>query len=100
MESEIVETYSVKGLTFGSALMWLEANRKVSHPGWGEGVFIFLVPGSVFKVNRPPLLGIYPEGTEINYHAHIDMRTEDGQIVPWTSSHTDLLRKDWFVLPK
>jgi len=37
-------------------------------------MFVFLVPGSVFKVNRAPLLGIYPEGTEINYHAHVDMK--------------------------
>lgn len=64
--------------------------------GWnGKGMFVFLVPGSTFQVNRAPLLGIYPEGTEIKYHAHIDMRTADGQIVPWLASQTDILADDW-----
>jgi hypothetical protein len=46
-------------------------------------------------VNRPPLLGIYPEGTEIKYHAYIDMRTADGMIVPWLCSQTDMFADDW-----
>jgi hypothetical protein len=56
------------------------------------------VPGSTFKVNRPPLLGIYEDGTEINYHAHIDMKTAQGDIVPWLASQTDMLAEDWEVL--
>ncbi len=77
----------------------LKAGKKLAREGWnGKGMFIFLVPGSSFKVNRPPLLGIYPEGTEINYHAHIDMKTADGQIVPWLASQTDLLAVDWIEI--
>lgn len=67
--------------------------------GWnGEGMFIFLVKGSTFNVNREPLLSILGEGTEVNYHAHIDMRTADGTIVPWLASQTDLLAYDWEVV--
>ena len=61
-------------------------------------MFIFLVQGSEFIVNRPPLLGIYPEGTKIKYHAHVDMRTADGQVVPWLCSQTDMLAEDWEVV--
>lgn len=83
-------------LTFGEALEILKEGGKVQRKGWnGKGMFLFLVPGSTFKVNRAPLLGIYPEGTEINYHAHIDMKTVDGQIVPWLASQTDMLAEDW-----
>lgn len=83
-------------MDFGSALQEVKNGKRVSREGWnGKDMFIFLVPGSQFQVNRPPLLGIYPEGTEINYHAHIDMRTADGQIVPWLASQTDLLADDW-----
>jgi len=86
-------------MTFGEALQALKEGEKVCRSGWnGKGMFLFLVPGSTFKVNRPPLLGIYPEGTEINYHAHIDMRTADGQIVPWLASQTDLLSNDWLYV--
>ena len=58
-------------------------------------MFIFLVPGSIFKVNRPPLLGIYPKDTEIQYHAHIDMKTAQGYVVPWLASQADILDEDW-----
>lgn len=61
-------------------------------------MFVFLVQGSTFKVNRPPLLGIYSEGTEIKYHAHVDMKTVDGTIVPWVCSQSDLLAEDWYVV--
>lgn len=82
---------------FAAALRAIKEGRRMARVGWnGRGMFVFLVAGSTFKVNRPPLLGIYPEGTEIRYHAHIDMRTADGQIVPWLASQTDVLAEDWF----
>ena len=85
---------------FSDALHALKSGLRVARAGWnGKGMFIFLVPGSVFKVNRPPLLGIYPEGTEIRYHAHVDMKTADGMVVPWLCSQTDMLADDWEVLP-
>ena len=84
---------------FAVALLELKEGNKVARSGWnGKGMFIFLVPGSTFKVNRPPLLGIYSEGTEIKYHAHVDMKTADGQVVPWLASQTDLLADDWMVV--
>jgi len=84
---------------FEEALICLKNGKKVARTGWnGKDMFIFLVPGSTFKVNRLPLLGIYPEGTEINYHAHIDMKTADNKIVPWLASQTDLLSDDWVVV--
>ena len=86
-------------MDFSLALHKIKEGGKVARRGWnGTGMFVFLVPGSTFNVNRPPLLGIYPEGTTINYHPHIDMRTANGKIVPWIASQTDLLAGDWEVL--
>jgi len=83
-------------MDFSTALLALKAGEKVARAGWnGKGMFIFLVPGSVFQVSRPPLLGIYPEGTTVRYHAHIDMKTADGMVVPWLASQTDMLAEDW-----
>ncbi len=83
-------------LTFSQALEFIKAGEKMCRAGWnGTGMFVFLVPGSHFQVNRPPLLGIYPEGTEIDYQPHIDMKTADGTIVPWLASQSDLLAEDW-----
>ncbi len=86
-------------LNFGQALEALKLGKKVARNGWNEkGMFLFLVSGSTFTVNRPPLLGIYPEGTVISYHAHIDMKTADDMVVPWLASQTDLLTDDWMIL--
>lgn len=86
-------------MDFSDALHVLKQGGKVQREGWnGKGMFIFLVPGSRFIVNRPPLLGIYPEGTQINYHPHVDMKTADGQIVPWLCSQTDMLADDWQIV--
>lgn len=80
----------------GWAVKEMQNGERVCRAGWnGKGMFLFLVPGSTFVVNRPPLLGIYPDGTVINYHAHVDMKTTDDKIVPWLCSQTDLLATDW-----
>ena len=83
---------------FSEALERLKDGIEVCRSGWnGKGMFIFLVRGSRFKVNRPPLLGIFKEGTEIDYCPHIDMVTADGKVVPWLASQTDLLAEDWMM---
>ncbi len=85
-------------INFGEALAALKNGGMVFREGWnGKGMFLFLVPGSTFTVSRPPLLGIYPEGTVINYQPHIDMRTAQGTIVPWLASQSDILAEDWMV---
>ena len=89
----------VESMSFGLAIEALKAGKKVSRAGWnGKGMFLFLVPGSTFKVSRAPLLGIYQEGTEINYCPHIDMKTADGKVVPWLASQTDVLADDWVIV--
>ena len=83
-------------MDFSKALLEIKAGKKLARSGWnGVGQFVFLVPGSRFTVNRPPLLGIYPEGTEIDYCPHIDIRNAQGQIVPWLASQGDLMATDW-----
>jgi hypothetical protein len=80
----------------GWAVKQMQDGARVARSGWnGKNMFLFLVPGSKFEVNRPPLLGIYPVGTEVTYHAHVDMKTATGDIVPWLCSQTDLLATDW-----
>ena len=86
-------------MNFSEALELLKEGKRVARSNWnGKGMFVFLVPGSTFKVSRLPLLGIYPEGTEINYCPHIDMKTADDKIVPWVISQTDIMADDWFVV--
>lgn len=83
-------------MDFGDAVRALKHGKRVARTGWnGKDMFLFLVTGSTFKVNRAPLLGIYPEGHEVQYHAHIDMKTAQGYVVPWLASQSDVLADDW-----
>jgi hypothetical protein len=84
---------------FSKALIEIKGGRRLARGGWnGKDMFIFLVNGSNFKVSRAPLLGIYPEGTEVSYHSHIDMKTAQGYVVPWLASQVDLLAEDWVIV--
>ena len=84
------------GQSFSWALQQIKHGARARRRGWnGKGMFIFLVEGSEFFVNRQPLLAILGEGTLVRYHAHIDMRTATGEIVPWLASQSDLLDDDW-----
>ncbi len=89
----------MSGEDFSTALLHLKAGKRITREGWnGKGMFLFLVPGSHFTVNRAPLLGIYPAGTPIDYRPHIDMKTAQGDVVPWVASQSDLLAEDWQVV--
>lgn len=86
-------------MNFSDALERIKEGQRAARSGWnGRGMFVFLVPGSRFEVNRAPLLGIYPAGTVINYQPHIDIRTADGQVVPWQASQSDILADDWLLI--
>lgn len=86
----------VESFGFATVIDGLKRGQRYRRLGWnGKGMFIFMVPGSEFQVNRPPLLGIFDEGTPIQYRGHIDMRMADGSISVWTAAQPDLLGQDW-----
>ena len=99
-KKQFESVYQTSGsMSFGHAVEMLKLGYKVARSGWnGKSMFLFLVDGSTFKVNRPPLLGIFDEGTEIDYCPHIDMKTADGKIVPWLASQSDVLEEDWCIV--
>lgn len=91
--------------SFSWALEEMKAGRRIARRPWdilegkdeGEILFLYIVPGSTFKVNRPPLLGIYPMDTEIKYRPHIDARFKDGTCGVWLPNATDVFLGDWYV---
>jgi hypothetical protein len=88
-------------LNFGEALALLRDGKRVARAGWnGKGMWLVLVPGSTITVSADRPLGqAAPEmvGSALAYRPHIDMKTVDGEIVPWVASQTDLLGEDWAV---
>ncbi len=84
---------------FSEALMLIKRGQRMARAGWnGAGMFVFLVAGSSFEVNREPLLSILGEGTEVKYRAHIDLKAADGSIGVWQPSMGDVLAEDWITV--
>lgn len=92
--------YQASGsMNFGHAVELLKGGHKVARSGWnGKGMFLFLVAGSNFQVNRAPLNEIYDHGTVINYNPHIDIKNVDGSISTWAPSNGDALAEDWQIV--
>lgn len=90
---------SVNAMNFGHALAAIKSGKRVARKGWnGKDMFVFLVPGSKFTVNREPLRGILGEGVEVDYRPHLDMKAADDTIGVWVASSTDLMADDWFIV--
>lgn len=90
-------------MDFSDALRLVKNGQLMARKGWngrqaGNTMFIYLVAGSNFKVNRPPLSTIFPEGTNISYQPHIDLRTAQATCVTWLASMSDLLAGDWEIV--
>ena len=85
-----------KLMDFSQALTLLKLGKCLARTGWnGKGMYVYLVDGSVFEVNREPLLSIMGEGEVVSYRPHIDMKAADGSCVPWIASQSDLIEEDW-----
>lgn len=86
-------------MNFSEALEKIKLGKLLKREGWnGKDQFVFMVVGSQFKVNRPPLLGIFEEGKDIVYRPHIDMKYQDGSIGVWLASMGDIMADDWVCL--
>lgn len=89
-------------MDFGQALKAVKDGKAVTRAGWnGQGMWLHLVPGSAFQVEADRPIGkVAPHlvGSMVAYRGHIDMKTVDGQFVPWVASQTDLLAEDWSVV--
>lgn len=99
-KKEFEDAYrETNGMNFGLAIEAMKKGFKVARTGWnGKGMFLFLVDGSTFTVNRKPLLGIYPEGTEVTYNPHIDMKYVNGNVGAWNAAPNDILGEDWYIV--
>ena len=86
-------------MNYSDALHKIKEGKLLARKGWnGKGMFVFLVQGSTFTVNRPPLNIIFPEGTEITYRPHTDIKNADGSISTWVPSQGDQFSEDWEVV--
>ena len=81
---------SEQRLTFGDAIHFLKAGKRVARAGWnGKGLWLELqVPDAHSKMTLPYIFMSYPENA----------KNTPGARVPWLASQTDALSADWMVL--
>ena len=77
-------------LTFGDAIHFLKAGKRVARHGWnGKGMWLEMQrPDERSKMTLPYLYLSYPN----------DSANTPGARVPWLASQTDMLTEDWVVL--
>lgn len=86
-------------MNFSQALELIKKGKKLTRTGWnGANMFVYLVHGSEFEVNRAPLNAIYEMGTKIKYRPHIDLKAADGTCGVWSISNNDALADDWIIV--
>ena len=86
-------------MNFSEALDLIKQGKKLTRTNWnGKGMFVYLVAGSEFEVNRAPLNAMYEMGTKIKYRPHIDLKAADGTCGVWSISNADALAEDWEIV--
>lgn len=95
-------------MNFSEALIAIKSGCKLARAKWNTfarpdwnadaRIFVYLVQGSKFTVNRAPLNAMFKEGTEVTYRPHIDCRAADGTCGTWTPNDSDLLAEDWEII--
>lgn len=95
------DTYDLTGnerFDFGMALHLMEVGERVQREGWnGKGMFVYIVPAASYPAQRNAkgvLVGDYPDDM-VPYSAYIALKTNSGEVVPWTISQSDALATDW-----
>lgn len=95
------DTYDLTGnerFDFGMALHLMEVGERVQREGWnGKGMFVYIVPAASYPAQRNTkgvLVGDYPNDM-VPYSAYIALKTNSGEVVPWTISQSDALATDW-----
>ncbi len=88
-------------MNFGEALDLIKSGYKLQRSEWNyKNEFIYLVRGSTFEVNRPPLNAIFEDGYKASYRSHIDIKYQDDSMGCWVASQTDMLAEDWEIFQK
>lgn len=88
-------------MTFGQALIALQAGQRVARQGWnGKGMWLMHVPGSRITVREgTPYEAALGRGAEVQIDQHIDMFTAQATMQPgWLASQADMLATDWAVV--
>jgi hypothetical protein len=94
---DLVDLRARVDLTFGEALLALQAGKKVARSGWnGKGMFLYYVPANEYPAATDIAKQAF--GEKVPYGAYIAMKTAQNNVTPWQASQADMLSSDWIVM--
>lgn len=85
-------------MQFETAISLMREGKRVrrADPTWRAVQHcIYLVNGSTFEVNRPPLNQHYAPGTRVTYEPHVDAVFTNRTCGVYSITNQDVLAHDW-----
>ena len=85
-------------MDFSQALLSCKQSCKIWRDGWnGKGMYIVYKPGyaSIPCNDAHAMAHDIDAGTKIKVLPYLEMKTAQGDYVPWLASQTDILAEDW-----
>lgn len=89
----------VVNLSFGDALVALEAGKRLQRAGWnGKGMFVYLVPANSYPAQTGAAKAHFGENAMVPYNPYFAIKNVDNTVSTWVPSVNDCLAKDWHVI--
>lgn len=88
----------VVNLSFGEALVALEAGKRLQRAGWnGKGMFVYLVPANSYPAQTGAAKAHFGENAMVPYNPYFAIKNVDNTVSTWVPSVNDCLAKDWCI---
>lgn len=95
----IDESVPIINLSFGEALVALEAGKRLQRAGWnGKGMFVYLVPANSYPAQTDAAKAHFGENAMVPYNPYFAIKNVDNTVSTWVPSVNDCLAKDWVIL--
>ena len=88
LEAGDINGYDGYVFDFGTAVSLLKAGAIVARTGWN---------GKDMSLRLHPAINLTDGNKQL---AYIEMKTVQGDLVPWLASQTDVIAEDWILLGK
>ena len=95
----IDESAPIINLSFGEALVALEAGKRLQRAGWnGKGMFVYLVPANSYPAQTGAAKAHFGENAMVPYNPYFAIKNVDNTVSTWVPSVNDCLANDWAIL--
>lgn len=85
-------------LSFGDALVFLKAGRRVSRGAWPASVFVYHVAADAYIARSEVAKTHFGDGALVPYKAYLAIKQADNEVCVFVPGMDSLLAEDWRVV--